>query len=121
MARSTSSASASCGTARGLTKDVASITLRPVVDSSSISLTFACVGTSACSVCSASRGPTSTTVTASGMLIGHLQQHLACTDDVACRDVDGAHDAAGRRLHRQLYLHRLEQHQHLPLRHLVAF
>jgi hypothetical protein len=61
----TSSASAICGIADGLTNDTASIRCTPVADNASSSATFASVGTGS-SFCSPSRGPTSRTEIRSG-------------------------------------------------------
>ena len=78
MALKTSAASASCGTARGLTNEVTSITGRPAADSRSTKRTFTVVGTVAEMFCKPSRGPTSTTRTRAGsrgsrgMTWGHI-------------------------------------------------
>src|SRR5690625_5247062 len=68
----TSSASASCGMAGAATKLVASITLKPVSASLSISPIFIFVGMVYGSFCSPSRGPTSTMVTRSAMVSEQL-------------------------------------------------
>ncbi len=60
---STSAASASCGTARGETKDEYSMIGTPAPTSSLISSILVAVGMKSRSICQPSRGPTSVTVT----------------------------------------------------------
>jgi len=59
MPRMTSSASASCGTAVGLTNEVASIQRSPAAANDSMNAILAAVGIGVASFCRPSRGPTS--------------------------------------------------------------
>src|SRR5437660_4580495 len=136
MRRSTSSASAICGTALGWTNEVTSIQPNPAAESRSTKWTLSSVEMRAFSFCSPSRGPTSTTRTSAVMTstvlsvppsrCGRLsrgperEQLRAARDLLADLDMDVGNDARVRRFDDMLHLHRLERDQRLVLADLLT-
>src|SRR5581483_9595215 len=142
MPRSTSSASASCGTHLGFTKLVASTTGSPAAARRSMSSILVCAGTIAASFCSPSRGPTSTIVTWPGKsaicreslrfilcreslrsilrIDIEIHQRLSAVDLVAGRAEHGGDRAVGRRADGVLHLHGLDDDQLVALADLLS-
>src|SRR5450759_2362264 len=110
----------------GETKAVTSITGRPLFESASTNAIFASVGTKRSSFWRPSRGPTSTTVTfrdsaTAAMASTDLDERVPHGDHLAGRPEDPGDCPVARRANLMLHLHRLEQEERRPLRHLVSF
>src|SRR5215470_4589328 len=124
MSASTSALSAICGIHFGDTNAPASITLKPVSLSRSMSAILTAAGNALASFCRPSRGPTSTIRTSAGRRIGGLlalggkrDKRRPLVHEIARREVHAVDDPVRGRHDRMLHLHCLEHKKGLTSPH----
>src|SRR3990170_3047275 len=119
MPANTSAASAICGIHFGLTKADTSITGRLAALNRLTNSILSAVEMAACSFCSPSRGPTSTTVMrlVMGGTSRQLDERGIRLNELALAAVDRDDSRIGGRAKRKLHLHRLEQNDRIALFH----